>query len=53
MIGGESSIKLTIEYDANASGQEYILIGPSSGNSLYDESGNSMKATSISDNQLQ
>ena len=49
LIGGESSIKLTIEYDANASGQEYILIGPSSGNSLYDESGNSMKATSISD----
>ena len=49
LIGGEDSIKLTMEYDATASGQEYILIGPISGSSLYDESGNAMKVTSISD----
>jgi len=49
LIGGEEAIKLTMEYDATAGGQEYILIGPSSGSSLFDESGNAMQATSISD----
>ena len=48
LIGGETGIKFIMEYDASPGGQEYILIGPSSGNSLYDESGNSMSVFSTS-----
>ena len=49
LIGGESSMKFIMEYNESPSGQEYILISPSSGNSLFDESGNAMAVSSKSD----
>lgn len=42
LTGGENIIRFNIELDANASGDEYIVLKPKTGSSIFDEVGNVM-----------
>ena len=51
LVGGETIIRLIMEFDNSASGKEYIILKPATATSLYDESGNVM-AVDISTDTL-
>ena len=49
LIGGETSIRVNLEYDSTPDGNEYIVLEPTEGVTLFDESGNQFSETSYTD----
>ena len=49
IIGGETSIRVNLEYNSTPDGNEYIILEPTEGVTLFDESGNQFSETSYTD----
>ena len=49
LIGGETSIRVNLEYNSTPDGNEYIILEPTEGVTLFDESGNQFSETSYTD----
>ena len=49
LIGGETNVRVNLEYNNTPDGNELIVLEPSEGTTLFDESGNQFTSSSYTD----